>query len=749
MSEEDVAAVLFAGSGEMRTLSRKLDWAATPLGPVSQWSQSLRTLADAVLASRQPMLLFWGPELVQIYNDAFRPSLDASTGSVARHPRALGMRAADFWNDVWHVIGPQIGGVMTHGEPVWHEELYLPIESGEGVLRDAWWNYSYSPVRDDDGSIGGTLVVCTEITEHVLTERLHQTLMRELTLERARLVDVFQQAPAFIAVLRGPAHVFELANDYYYQVVGYRDVLHRPLIEAIPEVQGQGFLELLDAVLLTGEPFVGRELPIMLARTPGASPEQRFLTFAYQPLREVDGTCSGIFVHGVDVTDEVRSRQAVEALNGQLQEKAAAFEAQAKELKASTADLEERTAEAEMALDALSEIEARLRATYDGTFEYIGIIAPDGTVIDCNRASLEFAGNTREHVVGKAFWETPWFEHTAGASEMVHDGVKRAAAGEFVRKQIALTRPSGEVITFDFSLYPIRDANGHVIFIVPEGRDITDRVRVEAERELLLADAQAARAEAEDARGAAEAANRIKGDFLAAMSHELRTPLNAIAGYAQLIEIGVHGPVTEAQRIALARIQRNEQHLLNLVNDVLNFAKLEAGQVTYEMTELDLADAVAAANPMIEPQLAAKGLSYDVRIAPDILVRADGEKLQQIVLNLLSNAVKFTPWGGRISVDTGHRGERPESTREEDATSATAGVVFLRVSDSGIGIPRDKQDSIFDPFVQVENGLTRSTEGTGLGLAISRDLARAMGGDLRVRSTPGVGSTLTLMLRRA
>lgn len=428
----DAGAGIFLAPGEMAERCRAFDWAATPLGPVERWSQSLRTMADAVLASRNPMLLFWGPDLIQIYNDAFRPSFGARTGADARHPRALGMRAPDFWTDVWSVVGPQVEGVMTRGEAVWFEDLHLPIER-DGKLDDAWWTYSYSPVRDDDGRISGTLVVCIETTSSVVANR-------DLIAERTRI---------------------------------------------------EGMLE-------------------------------------------------------------------------------------------------------------------------------------------------------------------------------------------------------------------------------------------------SMAEAYAA---AEKARSSAEQANRAKADFLAVMSHELRTPLNAIGGYAELIEIGVHGPVTAEQREALEKIQRSQRHLLGLINGVLNYAKVDAGAVQYDLEDFPLREILATCEALVAPQMRRDRLTFhNAAVKSPVRVHADREKVQQVLINLLTNAIKFTDAGGSVRID---------------CDLIDTGHVGVRVTDTGRGIPADRLAMIFDPFVQVDANLTRTQQGVGLGLAIGRDLARGMGGDLTVTSTPGSGSTFTLILPAA
>ena len=262
-----------------------------------------------------------------------------------------------------------------------------------------------------------------------------------------------------------------------------------------------------------------------------------------------------------------------------------------------------------------------------------------------------------------------------------------------------------------------------------------------AERAALALDSLLVVAEAERAREESEHANRAKSDFLATMSHELRTPLNAIAGFVQLLDMELHGPVTSAQRDSLGRIGRAQERLLGLINDILNFARLEAGRVEYDIQPTEVAAVVTEVSSLMESQLSARALQLAVELpehaggAP-ITVRADRDKLAQVLLNLLSNAVKFTGSGGRIGITlVPHR---------RDAARAE-----LHVSDSGTGIPAEKLQTIFEPFVQLGRGLTSNVEGTGLGLAISRDLVRGMGGELVAESTPGRGSTFRIELLRA
>ena len=373
---------------------------------------------------------------------------------------------------------------------------------------------------------------------------------------------------------------------------------------------------------------------------------------------------------------------------------------------------------------SVRESEARLRATVLAAPYPMMLHADDGEVLQVSRTWSGLAGYPADALRSTTDWArraapdradsflssiAEWFDRAEEA------GGAAVPVGEWW-----IQTASGDDRLWDFSVVSLGRLADRRRLNVTAAVDVTEARRlIESER---------------NAREQAEQANKAKSDFLATMSHELRTPLNAIAGYTQLIELGLRGPITEEQRADLRRIERSQRHLLSLINDVLNFAKIEAGHVQFDIEPISMRTVLSELEALVAPQIAAKGIHYTNAAATcGATALADPEKTGQVLLNLLSNAVKFTPRGGSISIDCATEGE----------------LVLTRVTDTGVGIPHDRLDAIFEPFVQVERGLTSTQEGTGLGLSISRDLARRMGGDLLVTSAVGAGSTFTLALPRA
>ncbi len=424
-------------------------------------------------------------------------------------------------------------------------------------------------------------------------------------------------------------------------------------------------------------------------------------------------------------------REAVEGRR-QLEEQALELELQAMQLQdavseletaneamhESATELEVQSEELHRTNEALGESEARYRFLADAIPVQVWTAEPSGALDYVSEDVAEYFARSAEDVIGE------------GWLGVLHpDDVERTIA----RWTHSLT--TGEPYDVEFRLWShahqehrwhlgraiaLKDSAGTIIKWFGSNTDIEEQKRVEQERERLQSEA--------------ENANRAKMEFLAAMSHELRTPLNAISGYAELMDMGVVGPVTDGQRDYLARVQRSGKFLLGLINDVLNYAKLDAGALEIKRAPVRLDSILSAAHTLVEPQMRAKNLVYSYGgCDAGIVVEGDAEKMEQVILNLLTNSAKFTERGGSITLTC--------------AAGTGDGAAQIRVSDTGRGIPADKLETVFDPFVQVDRSDSpESQKGVGLGLAISRELARRMGGELTAESMVGKGSTFTLTL---
>ncbi|HET7231841.1 MAG TPA: PAS domain-containing sensor histidine kinase [Longimicrobium sp.] len=514
------------------------------------------------------------------------------------------------------------------------------------------------------------------------------------------IAQVVLAAPTPMILLWGPELV-QLYNDGYRTIMGAKHPggLGQRNYQCWPEVW-RFTAPVYEAVLQRGEALAFTDQPLVLER--GGEPDEGFFTLTYTPVPGDDGSPGGILVTVHETTAQVHARKARDA------------------------ERERLLAESEAARERY-EMQMRLfEGVASTTPDFVYLFDRQGRFLYANRRLLEVWGVTLDNAVGKTCLELgyePWHHdmHMREIAQVI-------ATREAIKGEVPFRAPlTGIFGVYEYIFTPVLGADGEVEIIAGTTRDVTERKRAEEEREGLLREAELARAEA-------ERASRAKSEFLAVMSHELRTPLNAIGGYAELMEMGIRGPVSDAQRNDLERIQQSQRHLLGLINEVLNYARLESGAVPFQIEDVPLGPAVADALALVEPQAVARGLAISAApVAAALRVRTDADKLRQILLNLLSNAVKFTEPGGRVDVEC----------QDE------AGRVLLRVRDTGVGIREEHLAQIFEPFVQVDQRLTRPHEGVGLGLAISRDLARATGGDLTAESVPGQGSTFTLALPRA
>jgi len=577
----DVGLEFLAGGGSMGERIRTFPWAATSLGEPRSWPQALRTTVRILLTTGHPTMIFWGPDLACLYNDAFCRSLGPE-----KHPAILGAPGRQAWAEVWPVVGSQIEQVLRGEGAVWAENQRVPIIRF-GELQEVYWTYSYSPIDEPHSphGVGGVLVTCSETTEQVLAER-------KLTTERERFVQLFDQAPTFLALLRGPEHLIEMANPGYLALVDHRPVVGRTVAEALPEAVKQGYVALLDEVYRTGKPYSAHGSKIALQARPGSPPDDRYVDFVYQPMTDRDGAVTGILVQGVDVT----SRAAVD--------------------------------------HALAVNRARL--DYATRLSGVGF-----WYCDLPFDFLEWDDRVKEHF---------FFPPTARVT--IDDFYARIHEEDRAPTREAIEASIRDKTAYDIVYRTVHPITAEVKWIRALGGTDYDADGTPTHFDGVTVDVSAQKLDQQRLAGLnnqLREQDRRKDEFIATLSHELRNPLAPIRAAAKVIASPKAAPaqVTHAQQI----VERQISHMALLLDDLLDIARITQGKLQLKKETLALVPVVDAAVEAVRPTLDGKNQQLDVGLpAEAVLLDADSLRLSQVISNLLMNAVKYSDPGSRIEL---------------------------------------------------------------------------------------------------
>jgi len=687
-----------ASRSEAAELIKTKDWRGTSLGPLDSWPAVLRTLTDVVLRSPASMALIWGDDRILIYNDGYA----RVCGS--RHPHMLGSSVLDAWPEARDFNKEVFDACFAGEERVFRDARF--VLDRNGGPEEVWFDLYYGPAVDEHGEVRGVLATVLETTERVQAaqqRQRHETHLEQVnsdldalrvTLEQANrrlssdmefLNTLFRRAPSFMAVLSGPDHVYELANDSYLRLVQHRAVLGKPVRLALPELEGQGIYELLDSVYQTGEPYHGRNLEVQLVPATGQGMERRILDFVYQPLKDANGRTQGIFVEGVDVTDHALT-------------------------------------------------EERLRVAQEaggvGTFEWYPSTGKL-VVSEAYRRIWGFASDVEVTADLLLSLVDPSCLYLAGPNRLGNEAnplryseylITRADTGE--RRWIARR---GEAV-------PSKIAGERRYLGV--AFDITERKRTEEnlrqaeaalralneslERQVVLEETE--RVKAEDALRQAHKMEAV-GQLASGVAHDFNNVLQIISSNLQLMELDGIGSVLGARvASAIAAVERGSK----LSSQLLAFARRQPLQPV----ATDLGRLLADMESLLLRALGDR-IVLDLRRAPGLWnARVDRNQLENAILNMAINARDAMGGDGRLTIGLGNA--------EQDR-------VRLSITDTGCGMTPEVLDKIFDPFYTTK----APGEGTGLGMSMVYGFVKQSGGEIRIDSRPGQGTTITILLPRA
>jgi len=587
-SDPGIDLEFLAGGGAMGERIRAYPWARTPLGEPQFWPRGMRTAVRVSLTTQHPMFIFWGHEHTCLYNDAYCRSLGPE-----KHPSILGAPGRESWEEIWPIIGPQIEQVMRGEGATWHENQLVPIIR-HGELQDVYWTYSYSPIDDPESAhgVGGVLVICNETTEHVLAKQ-------RLSAERERFVQLFDQAPTFLAVLGGPEHVIELANPGYLQLVGHRSVVGRRVADALPDAVAQGYLTLLDEVYRTGEPFAASGAKYAVQASPEGLIDERYIDFVFQPITDRDGSVSGILVQGVDVTSRAVAHRA-------------------------------------LALD-------RARLDYATRLSGVGFWYCDlpFDVLEWDeRVKEHFFFAPPERITIDDFYARIHEEDRTPTREAIDASIRNRTPYDIVYRTVhPTTRAIKWIRALGGTDYASDGTPKHF-----DGVTVDVSAQKRDQQHLAMLNHQL------------REQDRRKDEFIATLAHELRNPLAPIRNAAEVFSRTI--PLGNPAHSAIGIVKRQINQLARLVDDLLDVSRISQGRIDLKMEVIELKKLIDMARETVAPSMSEKQHELSIIQAHEpVYVKGDSGRLVQALSNVLSNAAKYTQAHGQIRVRTEVRGD--------------------------------------------------------------------------------------------
>lgn len=657
------------GGGAVGALMRSHDWTSSPLGWPETWPQSLRSVVGLLLGSKFPMFVAWGPELGFLYNDSYAEILGA------KHPASLGARFYDIWSEIWPDILPLIDAAMA-GDATYREDLPL-LMNRRGFDEQTWFTFSYSPVRDESGSVAGMFCAVQETTDRVLAHRalseLNETLERRVAdalAERKIFADVVEGTDAYVQVAdleyRWLA-INKAAADEFERIFGRRPHVGQSMLDILADLpEHRDVVEAVWRRALEGEEFS----EIAEFGDPGR--DRRFYEMKFNALRDPSGKQIGAYQFVIDATERLRDQ-------------------------------------------------ARLRTIFETSHQLQGLLALDGTLLEANATSLAVIEATTVDVVGKPFWDTPWFTGTPGLSEQVRQAFEGVTAtGESYQEEITAELPGGRR-SFDFSMRPVKNDHGEIVAVVPEAVETTDhRAAEEAVRQFQKMEAV--------------------GQLTGGLAHDFNNLLTGVLGNLELLEARL-GPDPRARKLVQAAT-RGAARGAQLTEQLLVFARKQHLQTR----ATDLNAAVRGMRELLKRTVGGGLINIKTTLAPNLWhALVDVTQIEVALLNLAINARDAMSLGGTIEIRTRNVPEVDPYAEEHHRDINPGDYVSIVVRDTGEGMSDEVLEKAFEPFFTTKE-LGR---GTGLGLSQVYGLARQSGGVARITSAINVGTEVEILLPRA